>query len=110
VDTLRPGDFPKAIPIEALFDEGRGPNLHADPRRMLCEANVIFVVDVMSQQRVLVYGKDFLESVRKNNVSVPGVIIAIELDIDTDEWIKLLALVRAIKGHDDVYTAKGEVQ
>ena len=94
------------IPIEALFDEGTGPNLSADPRPALAEAEVIFGVDVMSQRRFLVYGRKTLERISRSKKRRLCKILFIGLDQETEELEKLLALVQVVKGYDDYREGK----
>ena len=89
-----------AIPINALFD-GNGPNLSADPRGTLRKAQLIFGVDVMTRNRFLVYGRPDLERIVSTGQKMEMVMAAVELDEETDELEKLLALVQVVKGRHD---------
>jgi hypothetical protein len=97
------------ISIDALFDEsGRGPNLSADPRPLLKAADVVFGVDRMSGRQFLVYGADSLRRVIQTGKAGEFLVMRIELDQETDDLERLLALMIVLKGKHD-YQASGEV-
>jgi hypothetical protein len=89
------------IPIDALFDEGTGPNLSADPRGELRDAEVIRGVDWTTQNEFLVFGRDTMERIVRSGAPEPCRVLQIGLDQDTDELEKLLALVQVVKGRHD---------
>ena len=89
------------IPLEALFDEGTGPNLSADPRNALRDADVIIGVDVMSRREFVVYGRKSIEKLFRSGKPERLGVMYIGLDQETEELEKLIALVRVVKGHDD---------
>ena len=97
----RQTDRKHPIPIAALFDEGAGPNLSSDPRKLLADAAVIMGVDVMSQREFLVYGRKTLEQIVRSGATQRVPVVDVALDQETDELEKLLALVTVLKGHDD---------
>src|SRR4051794_20883002 len=91
------------VPIAALFDnEGPRPNPACadEGREVLRGADVIFGVDVMSQEQFVVYGRAALEGVVSSGVPGPQVVLRVELDQETEELERLIALVRVVKGHD----------
>jgi hypothetical protein len=90
-----------AIPIEALFGEGLSPNLDANPRRALHEADVILGVDVMSQREFLLFGRDAIDRIIATGKAEMCRVLRIELDQETTELEKAVALVRTVKGRDD---------
>src|SRR4051812_30406888 len=90
------------ISIDALFDEsGTGPNLSADPRPLLNAAEVVFGVDRMSGREFLVYGADVLRHVIKSGQSESLYALRIELDQETEDLERLIALVTVVKGKHD---------
>ncbi len=90
------------ISIDALFDEsGTGPNLSADPRPLLNSADVVFGVDRMSGRRFLVYGVDALRHVIQTDKPRRFQVVRIELDQETDDLERLLALMEVVKGKHD---------
>jgi len=94
----------RTIPIHALFAEDNiNPNeeLACDPSELMAAVEVVFAVDVMSGGRALVYGKDVLEDIVATGQSRPVQVLGVELDMETDELERLVALVRVVKGHDD---------
>lgn len=97
-------DLENAIPIEAFFDEHYGPNLSADPREALAEAEVIYGVDVMSGHRFVVFGRDDLERIVASGEAEELSVSYVSLDQDTDELEKLVALVKVVKGREDYST------
>lgn len=59
----------------------------------------------MSGNKALVYGRSVLEGIAARGVA-PGVeVLSVELDMETDELERLVALVRVVKGHDDYQAA-----
>ena len=83
------------IPIEALFDEsGTGPNLRADPRHALNDAEVVIGVDVMTQREHLIYGRELLQQIAGGKLSRSGKVIRIGIDDETEELEKLAASCR----------------
>jgi len=99
----------RTIPIHALFAEDNiNPNEDAahDPREIVSAADVIFSVDVMSGHRALVFGKGVLEDIVATGHSRPVQALGVELDMETDELERLVALVRVVKGHDDYQSAE----
>ena len=99
---MNPNDkeFP-VIPIHSLFDtSGVAPNLEADPRQALCDAEVILGVDVMSRNEFLLYGRRTLERIVKGK-SRSVKMIRIGLDQDSDDLERIMALVEVVKGRHE---------
>src|SRR5262249_50228524 len=93
--------FPPAVPIHALLDEsGVRPNLCADPRRALHDAEVIFGVDVASGNEVIVYGRQVLERIALGRGARAVGVLRVSLDQATGEVEQLIALVGVVKGRD----------
>lgn len=88
--------------LDALFDEsGRGPNISSDPRPLLNGADVILGVDRMSGREFLVFGADALRNVTKTGQSKWLKVLRIELDQETDDLERVLALMTVVKGKHD---------
>lgn len=97
------------VSIDALFDEaGTGPNLSADPRPLLNEADIVFGVDRMSGREFLVYGADALRHVIDTGKSMSLYLLFIELDHETDDLERLLALMEVVKGKHDYQEREDE--
>ncbi len=97
------------ISIDALFDEsGTGPNLSADPRPLLNAADVVFGVDRMSGRQFLVYGADALRHVIQTGKPRRFLVVRIELDQETDDLERLVALMEVVKGPHDYHGAGEE--
>ena len=97
------------ISIDALFDEsGTGPNLSADPRPELHAADLIFGVDRMSGRKFLVYGADALRNVIKTGESESFYVLRIELDQETDDLERLIALMEVVKGKHDYQASEDD--
>lgn len=91
-------DTRHVMPIAALFDEDCGRNLNSSPQDTLREAAII--LGVTSEREFLVYGKETLEAMAQGQPRKARV-LRVGLDQETDELEKLIALIRAVKGHDD---------
>jgi hypothetical protein len=90
------------ISIDALFNEsGTAPNLSADPRPLLNAADVVFGVDRMSGRQFLVYGADALRDVIQTGKARRLHVMRIELDQETDDLERLLALMEVVNGRHD---------
>jgi hypothetical protein len=90
------------IPIDALFaSDGISPNPELDAAKMLSEAQVIIGRDVMTGHEFLLFGRDRLARIARTGVEQAAVVLKIELDQETDELEKLIALVEFIKGKHD---------
>jgi len=92
------------IPIHALFAEDNiNPNeeWEIDPRQLVDSADVVLAVDVMTGNKALVYGRSALEEIAQSGKGRKLEVLEVELDMETDELERLLALMRVMKGHDD---------
>jgi hypothetical protein len=90
------------VSIHALFAaDSINPNPELDPRPALAAVEVILGVDVMTGREFLVYGRDALERIVRSRRPTPMRMLKVELDQETNELERLLALVRLTKGHDD---------
>lgn len=89
------------IPIHALFDESFGPNVQRDfdPRVLVRDAEVIVAVDVMSQEHSIVYGRKLLTEIAAGTTSLRDLwTLKVELDMRSEDLLKLLMLVLVTKG------------
>lgn len=92
------------LPIHALFAEDDiGPNesLAPHPADVVASADVVLAQDVMTGRQALVYGRSVLEAIAASRQADELAVLVVELDMDTDELERLIALVRVVKGHDD---------
>ena len=91
----------QVVPIDALFDEASGPNERCDPRILFTQAQIIWGRDVMTRHQFLVYGRKAIQRVASSGKIQPLPAVMIEIDQETDELEKLLALVQVVKGKHD---------
>ena len=102
--------LPNRVSLHALFDEGGRSNRDAafDPVEVIATADIIVGEDVTdSSEWFVVHGKERLPRLAANavdgKVNVAGVrIVWVEIDIDTDEYDRLIEVVTDIKGPDDL--------
>ncbi len=105
-------DLPgKPISIDALLAaDGLGPNVQPDfdGRQIIQAADVILGMDVMTRGTFIVYGREFLNEL-SSGARDPQIaaIVKVELDQDSDELDKLLALVESVKGRHEFKRAEG---
>jgi hypothetical protein len=99
-------DLPgKAISIHALLSaDDASPNVQPDfdAREIIQAADVILGMDVMTRGTFIVYGREFLNELSdgRRNPQIAA-IVKVELDRDSDELPKLLALVESVKGRHE---------
>lgn len=93
----------EAVPLAAFFDEtGTRPNPETvAPLAQLTEADVVFAVDVMTQRPFLVYGREVLTKIATSGVTARHAVLAIAVDVETDELERLIALLVTVKGRHD---------
>ena len=86
-------------PIQAFYgDSFTEPNREWDPGPSLRMAQVIVGVDWTTGDELLVYGQAVIDSIIRAGHGRELYMLKIGLDVDTDELIELLALVRSAKG------------
>jgi hypothetical protein len=98
----------QTVPFHALFAaDNLNPNAHLgrDPSAVVASADVVLAQDVMTGRQSLIYGRKLLEMIVASGKGEEAEFLAVELDLDTDELERLIALVRVIKGHDDYQPA-----
>jgi hypothetical protein len=94
---------PDRVQINALFDEDFGPNKTArfDPRELVASADVILGVNIDDEHEFLVFGADYRNEFDLGCLPSGLRILRVELDQDTDDLEKLIALVTVAKGKHD---------
>jgi hypothetical protein len=94
---------PDRVHISALFGEGVEMNMSStfNPRELVASADVILGVDIDSDHEFVVYGRDRLRRVIGSGESEMARVLRIELDQESDELEKLIALVQVVKGSHD---------
>src|SRR5262245_44069549 len=98
---------PERLSLSALLDgtEMRmNQDADFDPRGLLNSADIILAVDIDSEHEALVYGRDLLEQISKTGNESDAAILRIEVDMNTEDLERLVALVRVVKGRDDYST------
>jgi hypothetical protein len=96
---------PDRVSVDALFDlSGTGYNRDADfhPADLVNAADVILGVSREDGHEFLVYGKDFLERIVRTGKEESGTLLRVELDPETDDVEKLVALITRLKGRHDL--------
>jgi len=71
------------------------------PRELIASADAILGVDVDSGHEFVVYGREFLKGVAAGGEPEPARLLRIELDLDTDDLERLVALVTVLRGRHD---------
>jgi hypothetical protein len=95
---------PNRIAIDALFDvSGIGLNRDADfsPTDLINAADVILGVSREDDHEFVLYGKDLLERIAMTGNEEPGNVLRIEMDQETHDLERVVALVEVLKGHHD---------
>ena len=93
----------RPISIDGLFaSDGFSPNPMLDVRGLLTRCELILGVDVMSGREFIVHGREALKEVIRTGRSREMMTLRVELDADTGELGRLLAVLQVVKGrHDD---------
>jgi hypothetical protein len=100
---LQPLRYPRSpwnlrgIPFHGFLGWGFG-----DPERLVESAELVVAVDVMTKRQILVYGEVAMFSVEFGGASQVFQVLAVELDLDTDEVDTLATLVEFVKGDHDL--------
>ncbi len=87
----------RGVPFHGLLGWGFG-----DPERIVRSADLIVAVDVMTKRQVLVYGEVAMFPVEFGGASLIFQVLAVELDLDTEEVNTLATLVEFVKGDHDL--------
>ena len=80
-----------------------------DPRELLRSAEVILGQDITSGRQFIVYGRETVEEIAagQSGAARHVAIVAVELEHQTDDLNKLLALVESLKGYRDYPGGEG---
>ncbi len=87
----------RAVAFHNLLGRGFG-----EPEGVVRAADVVIAVDVMTRAEILVYGEVRLFPIEFGNATAVLRVLAVELDLDSDEVETLAALVEAVKGDHDL--------
>ena len=87
----------RGVPFHGLLGWGFG-----DPERIVRSADLIVAVDVMTKRQILVYGEVAMFPVEFAGASQIFQVLAVELDLDTEEVNTLATLVEFVKGDHDL--------
>jgi hypothetical protein len=87
----------RGIPFHGFLGWGFG-----DPDRIVESADLIVAVDVMTKRQILVYGEVAMFSVEFGGESKMFQVLAVELDLDTEEISTLATIVEFVKGDHDL--------
>ena len=102
-DVLQCLYFPRAaydlrgVPFHGLMGWGYG-----DPAGPIAAADVVMAVDVMTRRPLVVYGEVALFPTEFGGRPATFLVLAVELDFDTEEVDALAALVEGVKGEHDL--------
>lgn len=87
----------RGIPFHGLLGWGFG-----DPERIVGSADLVIGIDVMTRRQILVFGEVAMFWVEFGGISQIFQVLAVELDLDTDEVDALATLVEFVKGDHDL--------
>lgn len=73
-----------------------------NPERIVASADLVIAVDVMTKRQILVFGEVAMFPVEFGGISQVFQVLAVELDLDTDEVDTLATLVEFVKGDHDL--------
>lgn len=99
----------KWITIDALFQERDGPKLGIRPWEVIENAEVVIGRDIANHNEFLIYGRKFLENVAGGDGRGKVRVVGVELDRETQQLEKLIAVVKAVKGSHDYMVGSQEV-
>jgi hypothetical protein len=87
----------QGVPFHALLGWQLG-----DPEQLIGVADLVIAVDVMTREEILVFGQAALFPVEFGGVTASLMVLAVELDLDSDEVDALATLVEFVKGDHDL--------
>jgi hypothetical protein len=87
----------RGVPFHGLLGWGFG-----NPERFVQAAELVVAVDVMSGEELLVFGEVAMFPVEFAGFAADFIVLAVELDFDTEEVDTLAALVEFVKGDHDL--------
>jgi hypothetical protein len=85
------------VPVNALLDSRLG-----SAEGHIAAADLVIAVDVMTRVEILVFGQAALFPVEFGGACLSFQVLAVELDLDSDEMDALATLVEFIKGDHDL--------
>lgn len=80
------------IPLSSLLTNTRGPG------SPLATASVVIAQDVLTEAKVVVYGKDLLEHIARTKVRHALKVMIVEVDFQSDELERLTTLIDFVHG------------
>jgi hypothetical protein len=87
----------QGVPFHALLGAELG-----NPERLVAAADVVIAVDVMTGEEILVFGEAALFPIEFAGVTASLMVLAVELDLDSDEVDTMATLVELVKGDHDL--------
>ena len=87
----------QGVPVDALLNSRLG-----SAEGLVASADVVIAVDVMTRVEVLVFGQAALFPVEFGGAHASLLVLAVDLDLDSDEVDALAALVEFVKGDHDL--------
>lgn len=87
----------RGIPFHGFLGWGFG-----DPERIVGSADLVIAIDVMTKCQILVFGEVAMFPVEFAGASQLFRVLAVELDLDTDEVDTLATLIEFVKGDHDL--------
>jgi len=91
------------IPIDEIFLEPRGPKVDADFMKAIEEADIVLGRDATTKTEFLIFGRHDTNQALDSGDFAGLNVFRVELDQDSEDHQKLVALVEAVKGdHDDL--------
>jgi hypothetical protein len=87
----------QGVPFHALLGWQLG-----DPERLIDVADLVIAVDVMTAEEILVFGSAALFPIEFAGATGSLMVLAVELDLDSDEVDALATLVEFVKGDHDL--------
>jgi hypothetical protein len=93
----RSGNGLQAVPVSALLGSRLG-----SAEGHVAAADLVIAVDVMTRVEILVFGQAALFPVEFGGACLSFQVLAVELDLDSDEMDALATLVEFVKGDHDL--------
>jgi hypothetical protein len=87
----------QGVQVDALLNSRLG-----SAEGLVAAADVVIAVDVMTRVEVLVYGQAALFPVEFGGAHTSLLVLAVDLDLDSDEVDALATLVEFVKGDHDL--------
>ena len=87
----------RGVPFHGLMGWGFG-----NPAGLVAAADLVVAVDVMTRRQLVVYGEVALFPTEFGGRSATFLVLAVEVDFDTEEVDALAALVESVRGDHDL--------